>query len=403
VTASDFGQAVVFPGGAFALETSVAWLYQLQYQELGWRGVVRAQLAGARKLRTACEVLPIGTCDVAAVGDPVGFYREWLDHSAPADAWWGRVDFGRRLDEVPPASLIGGWYDLFLPAQIADYEALRAAGRTARLTVGPWTHTSAGLQAETIRDGLDWFGVQLGERRGKAHRAPVRVYVMGSRTWQEFSSWPPASEARTWYLGRWGTLGPDPPAESAPDRFHYNPHDPTPAVGGPSLNLRSSGRKEQREREHRHDVVTYTSPVLTEDLTVIGPLSATLYLRSTLEHTDFFVRLCDVTEKGRSYNLSDGIVRLRPESAFVQKESDGVFKLEIAMWPTANTFKAGHRIRFQVSSGAHPLFSRNTGTGEPLATGANLHSADQEVYHDAVRSSCITLPVVRLLRDEQAG
>jgi putative CocE/NonD family hydrolase len=364
---------------------------------------VRAQLAGARKLRSACEVLPIGACDVAAVGDPVGFYREWLDHSAPEDAWWGPVDFGRRLDKVPPASLIGGWYDLFLPAQIADYETLCAAGRTARLTVGPWTHTSAGLQAETIRDGLDWFGVQLGEHRGKAHRAPVRVYVMGSRTWQEFSSWPPAGEAQTWYLGRWGTLCAEPPAESAPDRFHYNPHDPTPAVGGPSLNLRTSGRKKQRQREHRHDVVTYTSPVLTEDLTFIGPVSATLYLRSTLEHTDFFVRLCDVTEKGKSYNLSDGIVRLTPESAYVQKESDGVFKLEIAMWPTANTFKAGHRIRFQVSSGAHPLFSRNAGTGEPLVTGANLQSADQEVFHDAIRPSRITLPVVRLLRDEHAG
>ncbi len=62
------------------------------------------------------------------------------------------------------------------------------------------------------------------------------------------------------------------PAESAPDRYHYNPHDPTPAVGGPALNMGTAGRKEQRRREHRHDVLTYTSPVLTDDLTVIGPL-----------------------------------------------------------------------------------------------------------------------------------
>ena len=94
-------------------------------------------------------------------------------------------------------------------------------------------------------------------------------------------------------------------------------------------------------------------------------------------------------------------MRLTPES--IRKHKDGSFTLEISMWPTANTFKAGHRIRFQVSSGAHPLFSRNAGTGEPLATGANLQSADQEVFHDAIRPSCITLPVVRLFRDEQAG
>jgi hypothetical protein len=193
-------------------------------------------------------------------------------------------------------------------------------------------------------------------------------------------------------------LGAGPPDASAPDHYHYNPHDPTPAVGGAGLNIGTTGRRNQRRREVRHDVLSYTSPVLGEDLTVIGPLTATLYLRSSLEHTDFFVRLCDVTEKGRSINLSDGIVRLGPGS--VEKDAEGVFKLEIAMWPTANTFRAGHRIRLQVSSGAHPLYCRNTGTGEPLATGANMRAADQEVFHDRARPSCLTLPVVRLLRAE---
>jgi putative CocE/NonD family hydrolase len=335
---------------------------------------------------------------VAAIGQASPPFQDWLEHSTPGDPWWDPVDFGRRLDKVPPASLVGGWYDLFLPAQVADYEALRRAGRTARLTIGPWTHASPGLFAETVRDGPEWFDEQLGHRADREPRAPVRVYVMGSRTWQEFSLWPPAGEAQQWYLGRWGTLDTTAPAESAPDHFHFNPHDPTPAAGGPSLNIRTAGRKDQRRREHRHDVLTYTSRVLGEDLTVIGPLTATLYLRSSLEHTDFFVRLCDVSEKGRSVNLSDGIVRLAPGS--VHKEDDGVFKLAVAMWPTANTFRAGHRIRLQVSSGAHPLFARNTGSGEPLATGATMRAADQEVFHDAGRPSCITLPVVRLLADE---
>jgi len=69
------------------------------------------------------------------------------------------------------------------------------------------------------------------------------------------------------------------------------------------------------------------------------------------------------------------------------------------MWPTANTFRAGHRIRLQVSSGAHPLFARNTGTDEPPATGASMRSADQEVFHDAARPSSVALNVVRLLGD----
>ncbi|HTU39811.1 MAG TPA: CocE/NonD family hydrolase [Acidimicrobiales bacterium] len=401
VTSSNFRDAIVYPGGSFALEMAVAWLYQIKYQEEGWRTVLRTSLRGGKILAAACDVLPLGQCDTAAIGEPAAVYQNWLDHEAPGDPWWDPVDFGRRLDKVPPASLIGGWYDLFLPAQVADYEALRRAGREARLTIGPWTHSSPGLFAETVRDGPAWWEEHLGEHAGREPRAAVRVYVMGSRTWEEFSMWPPAGETQRWYLGRWGTLSTDAPAESAPDRYHYNPHDPTPAVGGATLNMGTSGRKEQRRREHRHDVLTYTSPVLREDLTAIGPLRATLYVRSSLEHTDFVVRLCDVTPKGKSYNVSDGIVRLRPGS--VPDDEDGVRQLEIEMWPTANTFKAGHRIRLQVSSGAHPMFCRNTGTGEPLGTATELRSADQEVFHDAVRASSIELPVVRLIGREPLG
>ena len=396
VTASDFRDGVVYPGGSFALETALAWMHQLKYQERGVRAVVGAQVRSGRVLAAASEVLPIGRCDVATIGETAPFYQEWLEHSAPGDPWWDAIDFGRRLEEVPPASLVGGWYDIFLPRQVADYEALRAAGRDARLTIGPWHHSSPGLFGETIRDSLQWFDSQLGERRANAPPAPVRVFDMGGREWLEFSQWPPVGETQRWYLGRWGTLGLEPPAESGADLFHYNPHDPTPGVGGASLNMRSAGRKDQRKREHRHDVLTYTSPVLSEDLTVIGPLSTTLYLRSSLEHTDFHVRLCDVTPKGKSLNLSDGIVRLTPDS--VRKQKDGSFTLEISMWPTANTFKAGHRIRLQVASGAHPLFARNAGTGEPLATGSNLRSADQELFHDEARPSSIALPVVKLFQ-----
>ncbi len=401
VTAADFRDSVVYPGGAFALETALAWLHQIKNQELGWRTVLRTHLRGARVVSTSSAVLPIGTCDTAAIGEPMPFYQDWLEHSALGDPWWDGVDFGRRLEQVPPASCVGGWYDIFLRSQVDDYSALRRAGRTARLTIGPWTHSSPALFAETVRDGPRWFDAQLGMRGEGPSDAPVRVFVMGSRTWQEFSLWPPAGETERWYLGGGGTLTESPPDDSAPDRYHYNPNDPTPAVGGPSLNMATAGRKQQGRRERRRDVLTYTSPVLAEDRTVIGPLTASLYVRSSLEHTDFFVRLCDVSEKGKSYNLSDGIVRLAPGS--VERQEDGVWKLDIAMWPTANTFRIGHRIRLQVSSGAHPLFNRNAGTGEPLATGANLRSADQEVFHDSKRPSSIALHVVRLLQDGMLG
>jgi putative CocE/NonD family hydrolase len=396
ITASDFRDGVVYPGNSFALETALAWMHQITNQERGFRAVIGAQMRSSRVIAAAANVLPLGRCDVATIGETAPFYQEWLEHGAPGDTWWDAIDFGRHPEQVPPASLVGGWYDIFLPHQVADYEALRDAGRDARLIIGPWHHGSPGLFGETIRDSLQWFDSQLSEGRGTTQRAPVRVFDMGLRKWEEFSRWPPVAETQRWYLGRWGTLGLEAPAVSGADHFHYNPHDPTPGVGGASLNLRSAGRKDQRRREHRHDVLTYTSPVLTDDLTVIGPLSATLHLCSSLEHTDFHVRLCDVTPKGKSFNLSDGIVRLAPNS--VRKRKDGSFTLEVPMWPTANTFKAGHRIRLQVASGAHPLFARNAGTGEPLATGSNLRSADQEVFHDEARPSSIALPVVKLFQ-----
>lgn len=398
VTASKFRDAIVYPGESFALEMALCWLYQMKYQESGLGTVVRKQLGAHRVVARMADMLPLGKCDTSTFGEVSPAFQDWLEHKVPGDPWWDEMDFGRRLEKVPPSSFLAGWYDLFLPGQVADYEALRRAGGSARITVGPWTHTSPGLFGEGVRDGLDWFNKQLGERRGKEPRAPVRVYVMGSKTWQDFSLWPPAGESQDWYLGRWGTLGTEPPDASGHDHYHYNPHDPTPAVGGAGLNLVTAGRKDQRRREHRHDVLSYTSPVLTEDLTVIGPLTSTLFVRSSLEHTDFFVRLCDVTQKGKSFNVSDGIIRLSPES--VEKDGDGIIRLDISMWPTANTFRAGHRIRLQVSSGAHPLYARNAGTGESLATGANLRSADQEVFHDAGRPSCITLPVVHLMAEE---
>jgi hypothetical protein len=394
VTASNFRDAVVYPGGSFALETGLTWLYQVAHQELRGREVLRSQLRARKILGAAASVLPLSRSDTAATGQAAPFFQDWLTYEAPGDVWWDGIHFGRRLAKIPPATLVGGWYDIFLPSQVADFEALRAAGRPARLTIGPWTHASPRGTGEAIRDALDWFDEQLSEDPLRESRAAVRVFVMGTDQWREFSHWPPTAETQHWYLGQGGTLGLATPGSSAPDRFHYNPSNPTPGLGGPSLNFRSAGRKDQARRENRRDVLTYTSGVMDEDLTVVGPLTATLYLRSSLDYTDFFVRLCDVSPKGKSTNLSDGIVRLTPGA--VAKEEDGTFRLEISLWPTANTFKVGHRVRLQVSSGAHPLFARNTGTNERLGAATMLRSADQEVFHDPDRPSSVALPVVRL-------
>jgi hypothetical protein len=391
VTTSAIRDAIIHPGDSFALESLLAWVLTVDQQEGRLIDVFRGLRKQPGQVAAASMVLPLNQTDRAILGRPDPFLQDMLSHETPGDTWWDAVNFGRRLDKVPPAALVSGWYDLFLPAQVADYQALVAAGRTARLSVGAWTHASPGGMGESLRDGLEFFNEQV--KSTPSRRAPVRLFVMGAKRWRDFDQWPPAAEQQAWYLGRGGTLSRELPQDGGPDRYRYDPADPTPGIGGAGLLGKNAGPKDQAPREARADVITYTSAVMARDLTVIGPLRATLHLGSSLEHTDFFVRLCDVSPKGKSTNLSDGIIRLGPDS--VTREADGTFKLDLSMWPTANTFKVGHRIRLQVSSGAHPLYARNLGSGEPLATGTTLCVADQEVWHDAAHPSCLLLPVVQ--------
>jgi putative CocE/NonD family hydrolase len=391
VTASCFRDSATYPSDVFALETALTWIHTVEHQEKGWLKVLAALLASRRALRAAYKVLPVADVDAAVVGRHVQFFQDWIVHEKPGDPWWDPVDFGRQVGGVPPASLVAGWYDIFLPSQLDDYRALRAADRSATLTIGPWSHSSPGVMAASLRDGLKLFDGQFNDPPGGCPNSLVRIFVMGARRWLELAEWPPPFEEQPWYLGAGGKLYRSPPAGTAPDRYRYDPAHPTPGIGGPSLNWGNAGPKDQRRTEDRADVLTYTSEALSEDLTVIGPLRADLHVRTTLEHTDFFVRLCDVSPRGRSRNLSDGIVRLHPGN--VVKSADGSLSIRISMWPTANTFKRGHRVRLQVSSGAHPLFIRNTGTGEPLASATRLCVAHQEIFHDAEHPSSLVLPV----------
>jgi len=391
VTASRVTDSIIYPGGSLGLESLLTWVNTVDSQENGLLAMVKNMRRAPGAVARAAKVLPLSKGDTAIVGHPVPFYQDWISHNEPGDEWWDLVDHSKDRTKIPPAALLGGWYDLFLWGQVRDYEALVAAGRKARLTIGPWTHASPGSIGETLRDALAFFDEQLKGR--PANPDPVRLFVMGSKKWQSFAQWPPAAEQQRWYLGRGGTLSPEGTDAGPADRYRYDPSDPTPSVGGPSLLGQAAGPKDQKSREQRGDVVTYTSAPMRSDLTVVGPLTATLHLRASLEHTDFFVRLCDVSPKGTSTNLSDGIVRLTPGA--VSKGEDGTFELTISMWPTANAFLAGHRVRLQVSSGAHPLFVRNPGSGEPLGSATTLVASDQEIWHDETHQSFITLPVVR--------
>lgn len=164
-----------------------------------------------------------------------------------------------------------------------------------------------------------------------------------------------------------------PQGDSSADNFTYDPKDPTPTVGGPLLDTRAAGQRDNSAIEKRPDVLVFTSQPLTSDLDLIGPVSASIYATTDSGQGDLFVRLCDVDRKGRSHNVTDGIIKL-----------DGVTDapIQVIMHPTGYRFARGHRLRLQVSGGGFPNHARNTGSGEPLATASRIVPIHFEVRHD---------------------
>ncbi len=244
-----------------------------------------------------------------------------------------------------------------------------------------------------MRESIKWFDVQLRDDESKLRPEPVRIYVMGSKRWMNLSEWPPSGIKLTrWNLIEGKLLDrKSPSADFPPDTYDFDPYNPTPSVGGVVLGA-PAGPKDNRRLELRKDVLSYTSPTFGKEYTVIGPVSVELFLESSLENTDFFARLCDVSPDGNSRNICDGLIRLGPAEFSKYRGSDGVSRVTFDLWPTAYCFLKAHRIRLQVSSGSHPRYARNLGSGEPLATARNFKIANQKIFHDANHVSSVLLP-----------
>ncbi len=389
---SDFG-SMHYPGGSFSFHGALSWIATTAIQESS--SILKSMLSNPyKKINPVINHLPLQNAVELAIGKSIPHWQDWLKHNNPEDEYWKQSDFRKSLTELSiPVNMIGGWYDIFLPWQLRDYAVLRGAGNQPFLTIGPWVHDDMSVMGMAVHEAITWFNAHLSGDRSELRKEPVRLFIMGINEWQNFSDWPPSgSQLQRWHLQTNSSLSPDASTESEPDHYRYDPNDPTPVVGGTFLGP-NSGPQKNNDLESRSDVLVYTSAKLEQDLEVIGPIQAELYVHSNLEYTDFFARLCDVNSSGKSINICDGILRIAPGKYKV--ESDGCIKIIINLWPTAYRFLRKHRIRVQVSSGAHPRFVRNFGTGEPLATATKLIIAEQTIYHDPTHPSAIILPVMK--------
>ncbi len=355
-----------------------------------------------------------------AVGGLGERIHEWLANHH-VDHWGFEDKFG---DIDLPVFHRTGWYDR-LVRTVDMFKGMRESGateptrRNQRLIVGPWSHTANltrqvgqvdfGPEAEVDYFSLivPWFDHWLkGERNGVMDGPPVRLFVMGANTWRDEEEWP-LRRARMvdFYLdsdgsasspnGR-GSLIRTAPSGELPDHYTYDPRDPVMTL------YNQNGHDEPHDLrllDHRRDVLTYESDPLEKGMEVTGAPVMTLFASSSAPDTDFIVRLVDVHPDGFAQSLCYGIVRARFRNGFDNPElmtPGEPYEFAIELLPTSNLFKPGHRIRVDVTSSDFPNFDRNHNVGEEDWADSKLQAARQTVFHDAVRPSRITLPVVPL-------
>lgn len=376
VTTTSFRDPT-YAGGGFSLDTVLTWSTLIDAQRRPVPATVLETLRGSPRLKRALAHPALAEADVLAVGAPVAHFQEWLRETADDAPYWADRGHRHRLPEVDvPVLMIGGWYDIFLPWQLADYMELRASGRPPRLVIGPWHHGSLGLLFGSVRESVRFIGEHL---RGDppADPAPVRVHVGGTGGWRPLPQWPPAHDVTEWFLRSDGGLSAAGGPGAGRREFRYDPADPTPAVGGPRLTANVAGIRDNRGLESRPDVLVYSSAPLADPVEAVGPVRAVVRTKSSAPSFDVFVRVCDVHPDGRSVNLCDGLVRV---AGAVGAEHE----VTVELWPMAHVFAAGHRIRVQVSGGAHPRWARNPGTGAALADHGPMVATDRAVLAGSV-------------------
>jgi putative CocE/NonD family hydrolase len=388
-------------------------------------GSIDALLAGG-----GYDALPLA--DLPDPDDLTPFVRGGFERGID-DKIWEYLNIDGKYDHVQaPTFHIGGWYDCFIGETLRQYGAMKERAREAglrppRLLVGPWAHGDFGSTVGDLDFGigssglflnyredltgaqLRWFDATLkGDEGALEEIPPVEVFVMGENRWRGYEEWPvPGSYPERWYLQAGGHLSRENPARSDPDDYDYDPRAPVPTIGGATLMapIHHPGARDQRPNEERPDVLVYTGEALQSDYTALGPVHATIFAATDAPDTDFVARLVDVHPDGRAIVVTDGMIRASARESYPAPgvvrpakpspiEPGRVYEYAIDLWATGTTFRAGHRIRVEITSSSFPRWERNPNTGESNVHSARTEVARQRIFHDPDRPSHITLTVV---------
>jgi uncharacterized protein len=433
VTASNYHDGWTYQGGAFEQWFDQSWTTGLAQDTL------LLQLERLKRPPEDTNVLPLTDYPVfhqnpleamnPSTGAVAQYYLDWLAHPS-FDDYWKRWSIEDHYGDVRvPALHIAAWYDIFLGGSLRNYIGLKSGAATdearkgQRLLVVIGGHSGDGRKIGAVDFGseaekfnydeitLRWYdflfkGVQNEFATGK----PVKIFVMGTDQWREEDDWPLARAKSTKYFLHSkgaansargdGSLSITAPATEPSDKFLYDPAKPVPTIGGPlccDVDHLAPGPRDQREVEQRDDVLIYSTPPLEHDLEVTGPVRLEFYASSSAVDTDFTAKLVDVSPDGTDINLTEGIVRARYRDSQITPTPltpGKIYPFSIDLWATSNVFRAGHRLRLELSSSNFPRFDRNLNTGELAANSSKWITATNTVLHDKAHPSALILPVV---------
>ncbi|AXC14632.1 hydrolase, CocE/NonD family [Acidisarcina polymorpha] len=430
VTASNYHENWTYQGGAFEQWFNQSWTTGLAQDTLN------RKVKAASNARVGNMVLPLKQyplfnlkiSDADQTPELAPYYLDWLRHPEYDDYWKQWAIEEQYASIQVPALTVAAWYDIFQGGSLRNYKGLeehagnQAARDGQRLLITIGGHAGMGRKIGDVDFGpeaaqfdenqvtLAWYdflfkGIQNEFATGKR----VKIFVMGENKWRLEDDWPlQRAQATRYFLHSSGkangatgdgTLSTVNARTEPGDGYVYDPMNPTPTVGGPLCcdgEHLAPGPKDQREVESRPDVLVYSTPALTQDTEVTGPITLDLYAKSSAVDTDFTAKLVDVGPDGFAQNLTEGILRARYRESTTSAKPivpGEIYEYKIDLWSTSNVFLKGHKIRLEVSSSNFPRFDRNLNTGKSGNDSEEGLKANNTIYHDASHPSALVLPV----------
>jgi putative CocE/NonD family hydrolase len=409
-----------YEGGAFGWQMNLGWAIQLAAETARRRGDRPSYETLYHAARNSAFSNPVNPQSALLQElDPDSFYHDWLAHPTP-DEYWETLSPKQDLATVDlPMLHIGGWFDTYLRGTLNLYRAIAPRSQFLQhLWIGPWAHLPWGQRAGVMDYGreanspidrlqLRWFDHFLkGKETGLTAEDPICLFEMGTNRWRRFAQWPEmgaptytlyttglgSMDVREGQLVEPGTGHPSP----LPDAMVHDPWRPVPVVGGHATF--PAGMGDRATVDTRTDVLTYTTPPLTEPLCLAGNVAVDLVCSADAPSFDLCAVLSEVYPDGRVYGFSQGYRRL------VGKPSQPI-RIRIELQATCLCLAAGHALRLSLSAACFPAYPVNTGTGDSPSKSSLIDAQviTLTVESSGDRPSYLFLPLISAVTTDQNG